>query len=208
MGNKLKKVFKSVFEWLIVFTIIVVGGTVVGKGATNLLEGKPFMEGVSYGEISNEVKTRYTVFREGKDEDRLDIMFSKTEEDVYNFLQEYSFEEGIHAMDVLTFSPYIEMPRDEIEILYKRLDYERLNEEFGKVINEHRNSLGLQDVNYYREYREGTEKIAKELADYGFIAPEGQDPHTRPNGKGTMTVFEELDVNLYNRGLGENLAFL
>ena len=207
MVKKKGNILKSLLEWVVIFTIVVVVGFVVGKGTVNVLEGKSFTDGISYKDIRDEVKVRYTVYSEGKDEDRVEIMISKTEEDVYNFLQEYSFEDGIRAVDAFTFSPYIDMARDEIEELYKSIDYEVLNEEFGKVINEHRNSLGLQDVNYYREYREGSEKIAKELADYGFIAPEGQEPHTRPNGKGTLTVFEELDVNLYNRGLGENLAF-
>lgn len=98
------------------------------------------------------------------------------------------------------------MSKAELEALYNSLDYDVLNAEFATLINNYRTSLELNELDYYADYKDGSEQIGKELADYGFIAPEGQDAHTRPNNGGkTLSVFDDKDAD--HLGLGENLSF-
>lgn len=107
------------------------------------------------------------------------------------------------------FQSYAKLTKDEVDTLYGDVDIELLNEEFSKRINEYRESLGLQTLTYYPEYLEGTTQIAKELSEYGFIAPIGQEPHTRPyphEGLSTLSVFDDFSELEYTY-LGENLAY-
>lgn len=97
------------------------------------------------------------------------------------------------------------MTPEEIAQLYSSVDYNKLNEEFAKLINEHRASLGLKSLEYRSEYREGSEYIAKELADYGYIVPEGQRPHTLPGTEeSNLAVFKK---ELGHTHIGENLTY-
>jgi len=118
--------------------------------------------------------------------------------------EEEKYELANEELNFAETEGYRDFSKAELEALYRTLDYEKLNYEISLLINEHRRSLGLKELEYYSEYKEGSEQISKELADYGYITPEGQDPHTRPNGEDTDSVFDE---DLYYRGVGENLSF-
>lgn len=206
MGGKGLSIIKKVAKVLLSLVVIVVGGIILGRVIINVGEGNPVMEGISYGEIVGENKERIQLYNDGKEKNRIITILNKSDEEKYRLAKTYGKDGGVNLVDAFTFKSYEGMTEEEVRLMEERIDSKELNEEFGKIINEHRKELGLQELAYYGEYREGTEIIAKELAEYGFIVPEGQQGHTRPNGEKTFTVFKELDESLYNRGLGENLA--
>lgn len=208
LGKIVKKIMGEVVYWAVTIIIALVGVLITNIVVTNILEGDSVVKGLTPTELVTDYKERKSLYLEGDSEDRIDLVLSKTDEEAYQKVKGYrSKNGGLHPMDYFTFKPYVEMSSEEILALYESMDYEVLNNEFGKVINEHRASLGLNELEFFGEYQEGTKHIAKELADYGFITPKGQDSHTLPNGEVTLTVFEEIDEMLYYRGLGENLAF-
>ena len=109
-----------------------------------------------------------------------------------------------------TWPEFDYLSQDELDTLHESLDYELMNELFGEIINAFRAEHGLNPVVHYPEYDIGTSVIAKELADYGFISPVGQQPHTRPypnEGEMTLSVFDSFP-ELKKTALGENLIFL
>lgn len=99
---------------------------------------------------------------------------------------------------------YQNMSQEEMQALANAIDYAKLNAEFGALMNQHRASLGLEALDQAEHLASGTHQIAKELADYGYIAPAGHPGHTRPNGLPTGSVFTEEEIAL---GRGENTAF-
>lgn len=161
-----------------------------------------------------EYGTKFEITPDGQAEytDRVNEVLSKSDEEQYQLAikNREILEDGLitHEESKDLLDPYYYLTKAEITALYLAVDYDKLNDEFGKLINEHRAGLGLENLGYYEEYKTGSELISKELADYGYIAPEGQAPHTRPDdGRATTTVFQDIDEDLYKRGVGENLTF-
>lgn len=161
-----------------------------------------------------EYGTKFEITPDGQADytDRVNEVLAKTDEEQYQLAikNREILEDGMisHEESKDLLDPYYYLTKAELTALYLAVDYDKLNDEFGKLINEHRAGLGLESLGYYEEYKTGSELISKELADYGYIAPEGQAPHTRPDdGRTTTTVFQDIDEDLYNRGVGENLTF-
>lgn len=94
---------------------------------------------------------------------------------------------------------------EEFQMLYHAMDYDRLNAEFGKLINNHRAKLGRGKMTYDAAFKRGNQQIAEELADYGSIFIEGHGAHKRPNGQSTFSVFGAERQSVWS--LGENLAY-
>lgn len=107
-------------------------------------------------------------------------------------------------------APYRNMTKDEIQQLFNALDMVKMNQIFTNLINNFRAENGVAPLVNYTEFITGSTQVAKELADYGYTAENGQKPHTRPaphTGKPTRTLFAEAGVYNYT-GIGENSAFL
>lgn len=129
--------------------------------------------------------------------ERVDVILSRSKEDAYLYAIEEKWDDYFDEYELIDFTS------EELEALNNSVDVELLNEEFRKIINNHRESLGRQPLVYTSRYYPQTEQLANEFADYGHIRIEGYPPHTRPNGKPTHSLFENLnDWMLW----GENLA--
>lgn len=143
---------------------------------------------------------------------RVQHVLNKSDKEQYELAKIYDdiFKPSLSYAHYHTkFQSYAKLTNDEVDTLYEDVDIELLNEEFSKRINEYRVSLGLQTLTYYPDYLEGTTQIAKELSEYGYITPIGQEPHTRPYphvGLSTLSVFDDFS-ELEHTYLGENLVY-
>lgn len=136
----------------------------------------------------------------------------------YNRIEEAIFTSKEEAYDLAPLSPFKDdadmeffkkyeyLTKNEIEILYRQIDMDLLNEEFGILLNNYRIEQGVGELNYNPDFLAGSTYIVKEMADTGYFASEGQYPHTRPApnlGQSTNTVFEGIQ---YEQWSGENLT--
>ena len=82
-------------------------------------------------------------------------------------------------------------------------DLELVQQEFHRILNEHRVSLGKSELVYYDEMQEGADLRAYEVrADGGFFS------HTRPDGTSQSTVYKDIkDVNGGRFVVGENILY-
>lgn len=125
---------------------------------------------------------------------RISVVINKSKNDQYAFANSDKFYDEYHA----------DMTQFELKLLDESLDQKLLNLEFEKLINSHRKSIGVKSLVYDSYFEEGTELIAQELAEYGYIAPNGTSGHIRPNGERTYSAHKEKQ---YTRLWGENIAF-
>ena len=144
-------------------------------------------------------------------ESRIAPVLRATKEEAYNLARKSMGDNsGKMSQEYVDWSyPYRNLTKEEIQTLYGQLDMYLLNQEFQKHISQFRAEHGLGHLIIYLDFKDSTTQVSKELADYGFIAEEGQKPHTRPNphtGKSFRTVYEENQNS--HRGVGENASFL
>ena len=205
MLKKVSKAVMLVVEWTVILVLSFYGTL----GIMNVVRGDTFWEGLSAKELQEDVGGRYQLYKVGNSDTRVKDIIGETKESQYEKATHFRETGTVGLKDRFTFDTYKDTTKEEIEELYSSIDYTLLNEEFGKLINQYRESLGLSSLDYFEEYKEGSEMIAKELADYGFIVPMGQYPHTLPsNNDITLTIFKGIDEEMYYRGLGENLSLI
>lgn len=126
---------------------------------------------------------------------RVKEILSKTDKEAYNLAKNMTREEK---------DQYANLSQEELQQLATGIDYDKLNKELATLINARRAKLGLGTLKPASNFVSGTKKIAKSLADYGYIGVHGYKGHTLPTGKPTYTVFSQ---DLINKGVGENIAF-
>ena len=161
--------------------------------------------------VYHQTETQYKVHLDDKhvpDEvyeySRLEKIIFTPEDEAYAEAPKSAFDSDI-PKDY--FKEFYNLSTNEIEVLFRQFDQELLNIEFGKLMNAYRVEQGVHEIEYVPDYLPGTIELAKELADYGFIAADGQEPHTRPApnlGAPTRTLFKG---HLYDEWSGENLLY-
>jgi len=82
-------------------------------------------------------------------------------------------------------------------------DLDLVRQEFHRLLNEHRVSLGKSELAYYDEMQEGADLRAYEVREGG-----GHFSHTRPDGTSHSTVFSDIkDIDGERFLVGENVLY-